>query len=153
MKIEIAVVIYEGQFWFELDGLKFDTLNAIWELDREVVEVIRAGKMIAKALVSEKRGEPAFSDHYVSEGIRLQGSALRAEDFALNDHVVFNIPDEFNFVNHLKRSCEFLEAVIATMPVGEKMSLDAMWDRIIPELDRTRQTMDATQILRFRRNK
>ena len=153
MRIEIAVVNHESQLWFELNGLKFDTLNAIWELDFKELEIVRAGHTVARARVHEARGEPIFDDNGLVGEIRLRGSSLHAEDFALNDHLVLDVPDGFDLVGDLRRSCSFLEATIATLPVGETVPLEALRNRITPELDRTRQAADKAHILRFRRGK
>ncbi len=153
MRIEIAVVNYEGELWFELNGLKFDTLDAIWELDRKEVHVVRNGNVIASGRVSESRGEPAFNPKDDHASVWFHGSALHAEDFVLDDHIVLDVPDEFDLVNELRKSCWFLGGMIATVPVDVKMPIGAMRDLMTPELVRTQQTAEAAQILRFRRGK
>jgi hypothetical protein len=152
MKIEIAVVDFEGQLWFELDKVKFDTLNASWELDREDLQVVRNGDIIARAGVHEARGEPIFDDYGTSRDLRLCGAALHAEDFALHDRLVLEVPDGLDLVSDLKKYCGFLE-IIATMPVGEEMSLDEMRNRMTSELTGMQQATAEAQVLRFRRGK
>ena len=61
MQIEIVVVNHETELWFEFEGLKFDTLNAIWEFGE--LKVIRDGITIATGRVHGARGEPVFADY------------------------------------------------------------------------------------------
>ena len=150
--IEIYVVSYENQLWFELGGVKFDTLHAIWELDRKELRVIRSYKTVARARVSEARGEPIFHDYGIGD-IRLHGSSLHVEDFELDDRLILEIPDGFDLVDDLRKSCWIHKSLIATMPVGKMMTIDEMRGQMNPELDRTREIVLSNQILRFRRDK
>ncbi|MEK7642188.1 MAG: hypothetical protein AAB392_00105 [Patescibacteria group bacterium] len=152
MQIEVVVVSYENEFWFEFEGFKFDTLYAFWELDRRKVQVVRNGATIATGRVSEARGEPVFNDYGTGKDIVLKGSALHAEKFRLSDYLVLDIPDGFNLSNHLVESCQFLGAVIASMPVGQTMTLGEAKRKIVAEL--SKEVPDTPiRILRFRRHK
>ncbi len=151
MQIEIEVVDYESEPWFQFEGLKFDTLDAFWELDCKKFQVMRNGEVIATGRVFEARGEPVFNDYGSGKGIRLYGSALRAEDFLLSDHLMLDVPDEFNLVNKLTESCRFLGAVITSMSVGQKMTMNEARERITTELESAAPSETPAQVLRFRR--
>jgi hypothetical protein len=148
VQIEIVVVDYEDELWFEFEGLKFDTLDAFWELDRRELRAVRNGVVIATGRVHEARGDVVFDDYGAG---RLQGSALHAEKFRLADHLVLDIPDGFSLANYLIESCQSLGAVIASMPVGQKMSLDDAKRRVVAELHHNSPSL--VQVLRFRRDR
>ena len=153
MQIPINVVDYENQLWFELEGVMFDTLEASWHMDRKEVFVVRYGLLIARARVHEARGEPVFTDHDPESPVRLNGGSLHAEDFKPNDQLLLEVPDGFDLLADLRRSCWVLESMIASVPVGQPMSMDELANRMSPELERTASTAQTAQVLRFRRGK
>ncbi|HEU0081004.1 MAG TPA: hypothetical protein VFQ72_03200 [Candidatus Paceibacterota bacterium] len=152
MQIKIKVVSHEGQLWFELDDLKFDALDAFLELYGMNVHVIRDGVIIAKGLVSDARGEPVFKDYSTRNTPKLRGSPLLPEEFCHGDQLALDVPDKFNFVNHLIESCRFQDALIASMPIGQKMDLIEAKSKITAELEKTSSDVPP-RILRFRRGK
>lgn len=154
MKIDIAIVEHEGQLWFELDGVKFDMLYADYEFDqKKEVQVVRGGKVIAKAWVMVSRDDMIFSDYGAKSKIRLQGNALNPEDFYVGDHLVVEVLDGFDLLDALRRSSWLLEGMINTVSVGEEVSIAEMQERMSPELKRTQQAAAASQVIRFYRGK
>jgi hypothetical protein len=147
----INIVEYDGEIWFDLDGLRFDTLHAMWELDRKELHLVRDSNHINKASVSEARGEPCF--YSTNSGISMQGSSLHAENFKVGDTLLLDTPENLDLVTRLKDSCGFQEALIAVMPVGQSMSGDELKEILVPELERKRETMNEATVLRFRRNR
>lgn len=153
MKIEITLVEHEGQLWFQLADVKFDTLEAIWELHYRTLEVWRVGEVIAAARISDARGDVVFRSYHEDSQIQLNGSALHAEDFKVGDRVVLDVPDGFDLLNDLRKSAWFLQGMIASVPIGKEMPADEMMSRVIPELIRTADAAHGAQVLRFRRSK
>ncbi len=151
MQIEIVVVDYEQALWFEFEDLKFDTLDAFEEFYGKKVLVIRKGVTIVTGRVWDARGEMVFSDYSGGEGVNLRGSALHAEDFHLSDRLVLDLPDGFSLTRRLAESCRFIDAMIASMPEGQAMTLDEATDKIADELSKA--TSVTSRILRFRRGK
>jgi len=150
MQITITVVDFDGQRWFQLrDGLMFDTLHACWEFNHQELLVMRGEEVIDRAWVKEARGDVVF-DSGRSDDRRVRGSALHAENFQSDERLIVDVPHGFDLAANLRQQCQFQDAVVATMPVGKKMTLDEAETRLTPELDRTRGDYTNSQILRFR---
>ena len=80
-------------------------------------------------------------------------SALKAEDFLPGDRLVLAVPEGFDLLGDIKESCSFQNAMIATMPVGESMTMEEARNRILPEMERTQQADAETTVLRFCRDR
>jgi hypothetical protein len=154
MKIEIAVVEFEGKPWFELDGIKFDRLSAEFLLEAygEEVQVIRSGVVVINASIGQARGDLVFRGHGTDANLarHFNYSSVDAENFKPDDRLTFNVSDNFDLARVLRECFSFTKALTATMPVGESMTIDEARNRILPEMERTEEADSQVQILRFR---
>jgi hypothetical protein len=150
MRIEIAVVDHENERWFEFGGLKFDALGALWEFEGDPVLLIRNGQEAGQSELRESRGEPCFRSYNGSQ--ELEGSSLSALNFQEGDRLVLGVPEGFDLALNLRNYASFMGAFLATVPVGEKLSLGEVGKRVRPEMERNGPEFANCSVIRFSRN-
>lgn len=151
-KIEIGVVEYQGELWFEFNGLKFDSIDAEWRFDRKEFFLYRSGSLLATTRIVEQRGVACFQD-YGETGGTLQGIALYAEKFIAGDMLAVEVPDDFDLDHDLKLWYSMCEAISQVMPIGVPMSMKEMESVVVPAFEVSVESMHAMKVVRFRKNR